>query len=194
MVRAPPRRSAFRGTVRWRNARMARATTRPTASTGWTTATGASARAATWSPVPDAVASCPTTHFGLVTSRRHCSPLADVLPSAASCCSTAPTAKSTAHSTASSAPAPNPAAGLDAASASTGPACPRHRRSGARSSPRRSRTSAAPGGRGRSNRRSPTGWRRPAPGGRGPVPGPERPRAERSTGRPDLVGTTRGLV
>ena len=47
-----PSSSPFSGTARWRTARMPRATTRPTASTGWTTATGARASAATWSPVP----------------------------------------------------------------------------------------------------------------------------------------------
>ena len=59
VVSAAPNSSSRRGACRVRIARRPSATTSPTDSIGCTTATGATARAATWVPVPQNVAACP---------------------------------------------------------------------------------------------------------------------------------------
>jgi len=117
VVRAAPISSTRRGACLVRIARTPRATTSATASIGCTTATGATARAATWDPVPSMVADCPSIQRRRLTRRRRLRPPGVRLSSAASCCRTAPTANSTAASIASS----RPAAGLP--EAASGCAC-----------------------------------------------------------------------
>jgi hypothetical protein len=83
-----------------RTARRPSPKTKVTAKVGCTTATAATANAATCDPVPSIVAAWPTIHLFRFSRRRRLRPLAVMLSSAASCCSTAPTANSTAASVA----------------------------------------------------------------------------------------------